>query len=303
MAQLKKVSIGIDVGGTNTVFGFVDLEGNCLMDGHIATTDYAKFDDFLKALSSEIEKVKKAIPQAVEVVGIGIGAPNGNYYAGTIEHAPNLQWKGVIPFIELFKKYYNVPMILTNDANAAAIGEMVYGAAKGMKNFIVVTLGTGLGSGIVVNGDLVYGADGFAGEMGHTFAGEVGSRKCGCGRFDCVETYASATGIKRTAFELMCTMNEPSQLRDHSFNQVTSKMIYDAAKDGDAIALAAFEKTGRILGARLADAVAYFSPEAIFLFGGLAKSAEYLFKPTMFHLEKNLLNIFKYSNKLQLLPS
>jgi len=270
LAQAKKVSIGIDIGGTNTVFGFVDLECNCLFEGSITTTDYEDFDDFLKALSSEIEKVKKSIPHQVEIAGIGIGAPNGNYYAGTIEHAPNLKWKGVIPFIQSFKKYYDVPMILTNDANAAAIGEMIYGSARGMKNFIVVTLGTGLGSGIVVNGDLVYGADGFAGEMGHTFAGEVGSRKCGCGKHDCLETYASATGIKRTAFELMCSMNNPSKLRDYSFNQVTSKMIYDAAKDGDAIALAAFEKTGRILGARLADAVAYYRPEAILLFGGFA---------------------------------
>lgn len=307
---MKKLALGIDIGGTNTCFGFVDNEGNCIATGQISTKDYPDVDTFQKALYDSIEEIKATIKQKFELVGIGIGAPNGNYYAGTIEHAANLSWKGVIHFVDLFKKYYNLPMVLTNDAKAAAIGEMIYGSAKGMKNFIVITLGTGLGSGIVVNGDLVYGCDGLAGEMGHTYAGEVGARSgvtagrlCGCGKRGCLETYVSATGIKRTVFELLATMTDESELRKVSYEQTTSKMIHDAAKAGDKIALAAFEKTGRVLGSRLADAVAYLSPEAIFLFGGLANSQEFIFKPTLFHLEENLLSVYKYKNKLQLLLS
>ena len=232
--------------------------------------------------------------------GIGIGAPNGNYYLGTIEYAPNLLWKGVIPFADMLKKIFNVPVVLTNDANAAALGEMIYGSAKSMKDFIVVTLGTGLGSGIVVNGRVVYGHDGFAGEMGHLTAVDNG-RLCGCGRKGCLEAYASATGIKKTVCELLAKRNEDSTLRKINLETLTAKEISKAAEKGDTIALKAFEITGEFLGKSLADTVALFSPEAVFLFGGLANAGELIFKPTKDYMEKNLMPIFR--DKVKILPS
>lgn len=297
---MKEVVLGIDIGGTNTKFGIVDREGNILDSKSISTAVHGTIESYLEALSSNIDQVIANSKEEIVLKGIGIGAPNGNYYKGTIEFAPNLNWKGKIKFVELFQEYYEIPMAITNDANAAAIGEMTFGAAKGMKDFIVITLGTGLGSGIVVNGKLVYGHDGFAGELGHTLVSVFG-RHCGCGRKGCLETYVSATGIKRTIYKLLADHNGKSELIDINFHDLTAEMITKAAKKDDPIALEAFEYTARILGMKLADAVAHTSPEAIFLLGGLTKAEDYIFKPTKRHFEDNLLNIYK--GKVKLLPS
>ncbi|HBH50163.1 MAG TPA: glucokinase [Bacteroidales bacterium] len=298
---MKEVVIGIDIGGTFTKFGIVDKEGNCLKENFTSTDKYTEFEVYLEHLHTEIEELISSINEEIEIKGIGIGAPNGNYYHGTIEHAPNLNWKGTIPFVNKFKEYFpGLPIRLTNDANAAAIGEMIYGGAKNMRDFIVITLGTGLGSGIVVNGNVVYGHDGFAGEMGHLNVKHRG-RMCGCGKRGCLETYVSATGIKRTAFKLLAERVDKSELRGISYNDLTSKMISEAAKKGDKIALDAFEMTGRVLGVKLADAVAFSSPKSIFIFGGLAKAGELIFEPTRRYMEENLLPIFK--GKVEILPS
>ncbi|MDR1756064.1 MAG: ROK family protein [Culturomica sp.] len=297
----KQVALGIDIGGINTPFGFIDKEGNYLADGHIETQKHEDINDYLKELHLAIEKVLNTIRDGVELVGIGIGAPNGNYYTGAIEFAPNLRWQGVLPLCDLMKEYYPaLPVFLTNDANAAAIGEMVYGGAKNMKDFVMVTLGTGLGSGYVANGALIYGHDGFAGELGHTIVSPNG-RQCGCGRKGCLETYVSATGVKRTAYKMMAKYNDPSELRSIPFNDMTSKMVADAAHRGDMIAKYTFDYTGKMLGEALANTVAITSPEAIFLFGGLAKAGDLIFKPTKDYMEMNMLKIF--SNKVKLLPS
>ncbi len=297
---MKQVVIGVDIGGTFTKFGLVDREGNLIVEGSVSTDTYDNVVDYQKALYESIENSIAPLMGTVEIKGVGFGAPNGNYYKGTIEYAPNLKWKGVIHFCELFKKYYNVPMVLTNDANAAGIGEGLYGGARGMRDYIIITLGTGLGSGIVSNGEMIYGFDGFAGELGHTQVEPYG-RKCACGKQGCLETYCSASGIKRTVFELLCDMIDDSELRQYNYLELTSEKIYEAALRNDPIALKAFEYTGRILGSKLADAVAFSSPEAIFLFGGLAKSGELLFKPTLESFEENLLPI--YRNKIKILPS
>jgi glucokinase len=294
-----EVAIGIDIGGTNSVFGIVDELGNCLAQNSIKTDTYEDVNDFVKELSDEIKKLIAGENKNLDVKGIGIGAPNGNYFNGTVEFAPNLRWKGVIHFVDLFKKHFEYPVILTNDANAAAIGEMIYGAAKGMMDFFIVTLGTGLGSGFVANGEMIYGHDGFAGELGHTIAVSDG-RKCGCGRKGCLEQYASATGIVKTVKELL-KINNNSILRDIPEEEITSKIIFEAAEKGDELALDAFDYTGKILGRSLADAVAITSPEAIILFGGLALAGDYIFEPTKRYMEENMLNIFK--NKVKLLPS
>jgi len=297
---MKEVAVGIDIGGTFTKYGIVDKEGNCLINGSISTTQEKELDGFLKVLKSTIDKAATSTKEAIEIKGIGVGAPNGNFYKGTIEYAPNLSWKGIVPFIDEFNKHYDLPMFLTNDANAAAIGEMVYGSAKHMKNFIIITLGTGLGSGLVVNGELVYGHDGFAGELGHLTI-VPGGRMCATGRRGSMETYVSAPGIRRTVFELLADSLEESEFRDVTFNQLTAKMISDAAKKGDKIALQAFELTGKYLGEALADTVAHTSPEAIFLFGGLANAGQLIIEPTKRHMESNLLKIFQ--NKVKILPS
>ncbi|RMG23868.1 MAG: ROK family protein, partial [Bacteroidetes bacterium] len=265
---MKAVVIGIDIGGTSTKFGIVDQHGNILAEGAMPTDTHEKVEDYLKDLHQHLQAMFQLIDEEIELKGIGIGAPNGNYYTGTIEQPPNLRWKGVTPFISLLSQYYPVPMALTNDANAAALGEMLFGGAKGMKDFIMITLGTGLGGGVVVNGQLVYGHDGFAGELGHTLV-NVNGRYCGCGRRGCLETYASATGIKRTVYKLLADHNIDSELRAFAYNELTAKMITQAAIRGDKIAIEAFEYTGRILGMKLADMVVINSPEAIFLFGGL----------------------------------
>jgi glucokinase len=296
---MKDVVIGIDIGGTFTKYGVVDRDGNCLLEKSICTNTDDGVGEYLKELSSAIKDDLSKL-SGIQLKGIGIGAPNGNYYKGTIEYAPNLKWKGVVPFVELFKRHFDIPIVLTNDANAAAIGEMIYGGAKGMKDFIVITLGTGLGSGIVANGELIYGHDGFAGEVGHVIVRYDG-RQCGCGRKGCLETYVSATGIKRTVYKLLADSLDESKMRDVSYNELSAEMISDAAKEGDKIAIEAFEYTASLLGAKLADSVAHTSPEAIFLFGGLAKAGDFLLVPTRYHLEKNLLPVFK--NKIKVLLS
>jgi glucokinase len=295
----REVVLGIDIGGTNTAFGAVDREGNCLLEGTIATAGYAEPEAYVAAVHKKLKQLLSSVPDA-SLRGIGIGAPNGNYYNGSIEFAPNLRWKGVIPIGALFEKYFHLPVKVTNDANAAAIGEMVYGGAKGMRDFIVITLGTGLGSGIVSNGQLVYGHDGFAGELGHTIVDPNG-RQCGCGRRGCLETYASAPGIKRTAFALLAESIAESKMRSITFEELTAAMISQFAMEGDAVAREAFEYTGRILGIKLADAIAHTSPEAIFLFGGLANAGALIFEPTRRSMEEHVLKI--YQNKVRLLPS
>ena len=298
----KRVAIGIDIGGTNTIFGVVDKDGQFLAEGKMKTRDYGEIEVFLAALNEKVRLQLRNLKEKVDVLGIGIGAPMGNINKGTIEYAADLPWKGIIPLSDLFKQYTALPIIVTNDANAAAIGEMVYGGAKGMRDFVVITLGTGLGSGFVVNGQLVYGHDGFAGELGHTSIrpGES-NRQCACGKKGCLETYVSATGIKRTVFKLLGDMIEDSELRDLSFNELTAADISAAAKKGDKVALAAFEHTGKMLGYKLADVVAHTNPEAIFLFGGLTLSGDLIFEPTRRHMEQNLLEIYK--GKVKLLPS
>ena len=295
----KKVAIGIDVGGTNTVFGFVDEAGECIYESSILTQADQDADQLFSRLFFKIDNSFKKYSDDYELIGIGIGAPNANYYKGTVELPPNLNW-GIVNVLDIVKKYSPLPSAITNDANAAAIGEMIFGAAKGMKDFIVITLGTGLGSGIVVNSELVYGSDGFAGEIGHTIVDPKG-RECGCGRKGCLETYASASGIRRTVYELIGMTDMPSELRNISYNQLTAKDIADAANNGDKLALAAFDYTAKILGLKLADSVAYLSPEAIILFGGLALAGDLIFVPTKRYMEEYMLNIFK--NKVKLLPS
>lgn len=296
----KEVVIGIDIGGTNTKIGIADKSGNLFYENSIETDIYEDPNIFVDTIRILIQDFVKGNDSEYSIKGIGIGAPNGNYYTGNIEFAPNLIWKGVIPFADIFSEKFNLPVALTNDANAAALGEMIFGAAQNMKNFLMITLGTGLGSGLVVNGDLVYGHDGFAGELGHVCAVENG-RVCGCGKKGCLETYVSATGIKRTVFELLANKTIDSEFRDITFNDLTAKQISEAANNGDYIAKKAFSITGEMLGKALANTVAHISPQAIFLFGGLALSGDWIFTPTKKAMEQNLLEIFK--GKIKVLPS
>lgn len=298
----KHVVAGIDVGGTNTVIGLVDREGDILEEYKIKTAHFPDINNFVAAIFEKIEEFKKEYSTSAEIIGYGIGAPMGNINKGTIEYAADLPWKGIIPLADLFRKYTDLPVLVTNDANAAAVGEMIYGGAKGMKDFIVITLGTGLGSGFVVDGKLVYGHDGFAGEIGHTSIrpGES-NRDCGCGKKGCIETYASATGLKRTLLKIMADSIEPSDLRKYSFEELDAKIIHNAALAGDTIAIRAFDHTGKMLGFKLADVVAHTNPEAIFLFGGLALAKDLIFVPTKRHMEENLLSI--YRGKVKLLES
>ena len=295
----SQVVLGIDIGGTNTKFGYVDREGNCLAGTSIQTGADQPAQHFFNRLQENAKALLEKIGEECEIAGIGIGAPNANYYKGTIENPPNLNWEYVDVKAEM-GMYYNVPLAITNDANAAALGEMLFGAARGMKDFIVITLGTGLGSGIVANGELIYGADGFAGEIGHTIVDPNG-RRCGCGKLGCLETYASATGLCRTVLELSCRSISPSELRRFSATELTSEMVHQAALRGDPLACEAFDFTGRILGLKLADSVAHLSPEAIIFSGGLAAAGDMLFNPTRKSLEKHLFPIFR--NKVKLLQS
>ncbi|MDD7559377.1 MAG: ROK family protein [Porphyromonas sp.] len=296
----KPYVVGIDVGGTNSVIGIVDTRGNILRSSSIKTAAHLDVEDFVNDLAAEIKKIADAENVYDKIHGIGIGAPNGNYFTGSIDFAPNLPWRGRIPLAHMLGEATGIPVALTNDANAAAIGEMTYGAARGMKDFIEITLGTGVGSGIVVGGKLVYGHDGFAGEIGHTIIRRNG-RMCGCGRQGCVETYCSATGVARTAREFLEIREDASLLRELPIEEVTSKDVYDAAMKGDKLAIEIFESAGTILGEALADAVAYTSPEAIILFGGLTRAGDFILEPTKRHMEKNLLNI--YRGKVKILVS
>ena len=294
----QALALGIDIGGTNTAFGVVNRRGEIIVKSSLPTTGHETPHHFIAALRQAVMPLLEAAGRE-NFIGAGIGAPNGNFFTGEIVFAPNLPWTGIIPLAKMVGEALNLPAVLTNDANAAAIGEMTYGAAKGLKDFILVTLGTGLGSGFVANGQLIYGHDGFAGELGHVIAIRDG-RKCGCGRLGCLETYASATGIVRTANQWLSERNDASSLRSLQ-PHITAKSIHKAAEDGDALALELFEYTGKILGQTLADTVAITSPEAIIFFGGLANAGELLFSHVRHYLEDNLLNIYK--NKVALIQS
>ena len=312
---MKKLAIGIDIGGINTAFGLVDEQGDLYAESVISTKKYPHFDDYpayVRDLCDAMRALADSLSFDYELSGIGIGAPNANYHRGTIEHPVNL-WvypqgeenadenRRIFPLAADISKHFDgVRTVMTNDANAATIGEMVYGNAKGMRDFVMITLGTGLGSGFVANGQMIYGHDGFAGEFGHICV-ERGGRQCGCGRRGCLETYVSATGIKRTVFELMATMTAPSKLRDIAFNDLDASMISVAAEQGDPVAQEAFRFTGELLGRALADVVTVTSPEAIFLFGGLSKAGKLIFDPTQWYMEENMM--FTFKNKVKLLPS
>lgn len=297
-SQEKTYVVGMDIGGTNTVFGIVDLRGNILCHDAVKTRAYPVVEDYVSAICTRMQTLIDQVGGSAVIKGVGIGAPNGNYYRGTIEYAPNLPWKGiVIPLAQMIEDRLHIPVSLTNDANAAAVGEMTYGVAKGMKDFIMITLGTGVGSGIVANGSLIYGHDGFAGELGHVIVKRNG-RLCGCGRHGCLETYCSATGIVRTAKEMLVSETDPSLLRAIDVEKLTSKDIFDAASQGDELAIAIFKETGRILGTALADFVAFSNPEAIVLFGGLAKAGKFIMDYTYQAMDENVLNIYKGKTKL-----
>lgn len=297
---MTDIIVGIDIGGTTTKFGFVDQKERVLYQNQIDTQVREDFRDYLKDLHQAVVKGLEKLDNDPRIIGVGVGAPNGNYYRGTIEHAANLRWKDILPVVSIMEELFQVPVIITNDANAAAMGEAIYGHARDMKDFVVITLGTGLGSGIVTNGQLVHGWDGFAAELGHINVKPNG-RDCGCGRKGCLETYVSATGLKRTVYKLLADHMGESEMRTHSFHELSTKMISECAHRGDRIALAAFEYTGGILGYKLADTVAHLNPEAIFLLGGLAQAGELIFEPTRRHLSKNLMTIYK--EKVKLLPS
>ncbi|MDE7420461.1 MAG: ROK family protein [Muribaculaceae bacterium] len=290
----KPYVLGVDIGGTNTVFGIVDARGQVIASDSIKTKKHAEFDDYVNELHSAVERLLRLNDAEDKIQGIGIGAPNANYYTGEIVNPPNLPWGPVIPLAEKVSEAFGgIPVAVTNDANAAALGEMTYGAARGMKDFIMITLGTGVGSGIVINGQMVYGHDGNAGELGHLVMKRNNGRMCGCGRTGCLEAYCSATGVARTAREFLEIRQEPSVLRNIDIEDITSKDVYDAAMAGDKIAKDIFEYTGKILGEAFADMVAFSSPQAIILFGGLAKSGDLLLKPLREAFEKNVMPIFR----------
>lgn len=294
----KPYVIGMDMGGTNTVFGVVDSRGNVIAKSAIKTGTHSDVNLYIQDLYDELIKLINAAGGVDKFKGIGVGAPNGNYYTGNIEFAPNLPWKGVIPFAKLMTEKFGIPAALTNDANAAAFGEMTYGAARGMKNFIMITLGTGVGSGIIIDGKVLYGHDGFAGELGHTTAIREDGRLCGCGKTGCLETYCSATGVARSAREILGSSTKDSLLRNIPVDDITSKDVFDAAMEGDEIAKEIFEFTGKILGQSLADFVAFSAPEAIVLFGGLSKAGDLIMTPIRENMEKNLLPLWRGKIKL-----
>ena len=292
---IKPYVIGLDLGGTNSVFGIVDSRGDIKATTAIKTQGYETVDEYVEASVEALKIIIDQVGGIEKIKAMGIGAPNGNYYTGTIEFAPNLSWghNGIVPLAKMFSDKLGIPVALTNDANAAAIGEMTYGVARGMKNFIVITLGTGVGSGIVINGQLVYGSDGFAGELGHVIMNRVNGRPCGCGRKGCLEAYCSATGVARTARELIETTDEPSLLRDMPAADITSLDVSIAASKGDALAKRIYEFTGNMLGEACADFAAFSPPEAFIFFGGLTKAGALLMDPIKKAYEENVLNIFK----------
>lgn len=298
---MEQLAIGIDIGGTGTKFGIVDRVGNLLFSSEMSTKKHDTIESFIEELHANMLPLIEQAGGIGRFIGIGVGAPNGNYYSGTIEYAPNLPWKGIIPLAKMMKDVFHLPVVLTNDANAAAIGEMMYGAAKDMKDFIMITLGTGVGSGIVANGQLIYGHDGFAGELGHTIIIPEGRYHAGTGKHGSLESYASATGVVLTAQELLARDDQPSLLRSIPVETLDSKKVYEAAMKGDALAKEIFDFTGKILGMALANFVMFSSPEAIILFGGLTKSGDLLLKPVREHMENNLIQIFQ--NKVKILVS
>ena len=301
--QQKPYVIGLDLGGTNSVFGIVDQRGEIKATTAIKTQGYDKVEDYVKASVDALQVIIDQVGGIDNIKAMGIGAPNGNYYNGTIEYAPNLAWAhdGIVPLAQMFSDQLGIPVALTNDANAAAIGEMTYGVARGMKNFIMITLGTGVGSGIVVNGQLLYGHDGFAGELGHVIMRRENGRPCGCGRTGCLEAYCSATGVARTAREFLATRQDASLLRELDPEQITSLDVSIAAGKGDALAKEIYEFTGNMLGEACADFAAFSSPEAFVFFGGMAKAGDLIMEPIKKSYDEHVLKIFK--GKAQFLVS
>ena len=290
----KQYVVGVDVGGQTSKIGVVDARGDVLVQSVIRTDGHSDAADFVADLAAAIKELVVKADKVGQIRGIGVGAPNGNYYTGEIAFAPNLEWAAneAVPFSRMLSEALGgIPVSLTNDANAAAVGEMTYGAAKGMKDFIMITLGTGVGSGIVINGQVVYGHDGFAGELGHTCAVRHNGRQCNCGKTGCLEAYCSAIGVARTAREWLDMTDEPSLLRE--VEKITSKDVYEAAKEGDALALRVFNFTGAMLGRSLADFIEFSAPEAIVLFGGLARSKEFIYEPTYKAMNENVLPLWK----------
>lgn len=299
----KPYVLGVDIGATNTEFGVVNSRGEIVKRDRIPTGNYDKVEDYVAALAPRLNALINEFGGGEKFSGIGMGAPNGNYYQGTIEDAPNMTWaKGkVIPFAEMIKSATGVPTALTNDANAAAVGEMTYGVARGMKNFIMITLGTGVGSGIVINGQMVYGHDGFAGELGHVIMRRNNGRLCGCGRRGCLEAYASAPGMALTAREMLdvcASEGKQSKLMEYDLDKLTSKDVYDAAKEGDELATEVFNFTGEILGEAFADFITFSSPEAIVMFGGPLKAGKFILEPAEKSMNEHVMDIFKGKTKL-----
>lgn len=296
---MTEVVAGVDIGGTNTVYGLVDRKGNIIAESKLNTASYPEIADFVSVLCSSVKKLLTGNKNC-NLKGIGIGAPNANYHKGTIELAPNLAWKGIVPLSKLIKENIDLPVVVTNDANAAAMGEMIFGGAKNIKDFIVLTLGTGLGSGIVINGEMVYGHTGFAGELGHSIV-VPGGRDCGCGRQGCLETYGSASGLVRTVLYMLSEMKDESSLRDVPPSELTAKVIAEAAAKDDPVALEAFDYTAEMLAFGIINAVVFSSPEAIFLFGGLAQAGDILFNPVRKYVDQNIQPVFRGTVKI--LPS
>ncbi len=299
--SLEALAVGIDIGGTGTKYGIVDRIGNVLLTGDLSTKKHKKIETFIDELHEKLSSLIQNVGGIGRIRGIGVGAPNGNFYTGTVEYAPNLPWKGILPLAQLIQDKFQVQTNLTNDANAAAIGEMMYGAAQGMKDFIMITLGTGVGSGIVANGHLILGHDGFAGELGHTIIIPEGRYHEGTGKKGSLESYASATGVMLTAKEVLASTKEDSLLRKIDVDEIDSRKVYEAAVQGDKVAKEIFEYTGKILGTALANFVMFSSPEAIILFGGLTKAGDFILKPTREHMEANLIQVFQ--NRVKILVS
>ncbi|HTB25390.1 MAG TPA: ROK family protein [Puia sp.] len=299
--SLEALAVGIDIGGTGTKFGIVDRSGNVLFTGDLSTKKHKKIETFIDELHDKLSTLIQNVGGTGRIRGIGVGAPNGNFYSGTVEYAPNLPWKGILPLAQMIQDKFQIQTNLTNDANAAAIGEMMYGAAQGMKDFIMITLGTGVGSGIVANGHLILGRDGFAGELGHTIIIPDGRYHEGTGKKGSLESYASATGVMLTAKEVLSSTKEESLLRKIDVEEIDSRKVYDAAVQGDKVAREIFDYTGKILGTALANFVMFSSPEAIILFGGLTKAGDFILKPTREHMEANLIQVFQ--NRVKILVS
>jgi len=294
----NELAIGIDIGGTNTKYGLVNHRGQIIEKGELKTDDYPTVESYIDALYTTLQPLIQSASKTKTIKGIGIGAPNGNFYKGTIEYAPNLHWKGIIQLTDLVTEKFGLPAMLTNDANAAAVGEMMYGAARGMKDFIMITLGTGVGSGIVANGHLIYGHDGFAGELGHTTIRPGGRKHWGTDMYGSLEAYCSATGIALTAREMLAKSDESSMLRNYEPQEINAKKVFDCAIQGDQLAAEVYRYTGEILGEALANFIMFSSPEAIVLFGGVIKAGDLIMGPTKIHMEKNLLPIFQNKVKL-----